>query len=144
MLCGLQSCRRQAEYALHEQRTANELAGVRTEGERLACSQAQAEAICQASDAQLKDLQQQHRKVIPKSCNFRFLCSMCNSSTPMRLAAQHAGLVHLLWPCHLCWLVSLDQQATQDVRRRETLYHTSASFFWLPVIALSNDSKHLS
>ena len=68
MLCGVQSCSRQAEYALEQQRTAIELAGACTESERLACSRDQAEAICQASDAQLKDLQQQHRKVTPKSC----------------------------------------------------------------------------
>lgn len=63
MLPGVQSCSRQAEYALEGQRAAAELLGARTQNERLACSRAQAQAICQASDAQLKDLQRQHRKV---------------------------------------------------------------------------------
>lgn len=59
----VQSCSRQAEYAVEGQRAAAELASAHSQNDRLACSLAQAQAICRASDAQLKDLQRQHRKV---------------------------------------------------------------------------------
>lgn len=59
----MQSCSRQAEYALEQQRSANELEAARAESGRLACSLAQAEAIRTASEAHFKDLHSQHRKV---------------------------------------------------------------------------------
>ena len=74
MLRDVQSCSRQAEYAVEGQRAAAELAGAHSQNERLACSQAQAQAICQASDAQLQDLQRQHRKVTLVSFTFHNEC----------------------------------------------------------------------
>ncbi len=59
----LQSCSRQAEYAVEQQRGASELQAAHAEGSRLADALAQAERAKQAVDAQLKDVHSQHRKV---------------------------------------------------------------------------------
>lgn len=59
----LQSCSRQAEYAVEQQRGTSELQAARAESSRLADTLAQAEHAKQALDAQLKDVHSQHRKV---------------------------------------------------------------------------------
>ena len=59
----LQSCSRQAEYAVEQQRGASELQAAHADSRRLADALAQAERAKQAVDAQLKDVHSQHRKV---------------------------------------------------------------------------------
>ena len=59
----LQSCRKQAEYAVEQQRGASDLQAAHAESSRLAGALAQAERAKQAVDAQLKDIHSQHRKV---------------------------------------------------------------------------------
>lgn len=134
----MQSCSRQAEYALDQQRTANDLAGARSEGERLACSRARAEAICQASDAQLKDLQQQHRKVTSKSCSFPFLVI---AQPQMRFAAQHVGVVHCfgLFTC----VASLSQPASHlgcEAKRKTSPHFLQLRFGCLSLHSAITDS----
>lgn len=63
----LQSCSRQAEYAVEQQRGASELQAAHAESSRLADALVQAERAKQAVDAQLKDVHSQHRKVV---CSF--------------------------------------------------------------------------
>ena len=80
----LQSCSRQAEYALEQQRSNNLLEAARTESGQLACSLAQAEAISTASEARLKDLHSQHHKVHPAVvCGWTAVaaCLTCPQST---------------------------------------------------------------
>jgi len=59
----LQSCSRQAEYAVEQQRGASEVQTAHAESSRLADALAQAERAKQAVDAQLKEVHGQHRKV---------------------------------------------------------------------------------
>lgn len=71
-MCVLQSCSTQAEYAVGQQRAAQELQAARAETSRLAGALSQAEAANQALDGQLKDLHSQHRKVRPHICHHAY------------------------------------------------------------------------
>ncbi len=64
----LQSCSRQAEYAVEQQRGASELQAAHAESSRLADALAQAECAKQALDAQLNDVHSHHRKVCLQLC----------------------------------------------------------------------------
>jgi hypothetical protein len=62
----LQSCSRQAEYAVEQQRGGSELQAAHAESSRLADTLVHAECAKQALGAQLKDVHSQHHKV----CSF--------------------------------------------------------------------------
>ena len=59
----------QAEYAVGQQRAAQEVQATRAETSRLAGALSQAEAANQALGAQLKELHSQHRRVRPQNCH---------------------------------------------------------------------------
>ena len=110
LCCVVQSCSRQAEYALQQQWAEEGMAAARTEHGRLACSLAQAEAASKTSDAHLRHLQTQHRKVTDTIPALQHMCkSRLLIRVPEHLSA--VGIQNALLSCvitlHCCKCATL-------------------------------------
>ncbi|KAL0052472.1 hypothetical protein WJX82_002708 [Trebouxia sp. C0006] len=106
-----QSCSRQAEYAVEQQRGASELQAAHAEGSRLADALAQAERAKQAVDAQLKDVHSQHRKLRAKAEQVAVRCAGYDSLLVDLAEAQTQLAAH-------CAHVQIERQRNEGVTQR--------------------------